>query len=1186
MADERLGASFTIDVNNLKAGLKTANKLIRESQAEFRAAAAGLDKYSDAQKIAQAKIKSLNDIIPQQQNKVDALKKQYEKLKNSVDANGKAFDETSDRAIELRTQIAREEAALKENKAELDKQTKALNELDKSGGDAARAIEDVGDETTKTTGAFTVMKGALANLVADGFRIAISKAKEFASAIVEVGISFDDSMAQVAAVSGATGKELDTLREKAKEMGSSTKFTASEAADAFNYMAMAGWKTEQMIGGIDGILNLAAASGSDLATTSDIVTDALTAMGYAAEDAGRLADVMAAASSNANTNVEMMGQTFQYAAPLVGALGYSMEDTAVAIGLMANAGIKGEKAGTSLRAVMSRLSAPPTECANAMEALNIQLTHADGTMKPLQEIINDLRKAFDGMSESEKTANAKHIAGQEAMSGLLAIVNAAPEDFNKLTSAVENSEGAAQKMADTMLDTLGGDMTVLKSQIEGVQLTIFEKLSPTLRSGVKDAQNFINKVDWTKFGKKAGDAISKVATMGKNFAKNVLPTMTTALKVAGGALKLLIDNFGWLAPAVLTAVTAFKAFKAVMAVTTAITAAKTAVAGLTAGVGLATKAQAVWNATMAANPIGAVLTAVGFLAAGIALLTANTKKATEEEEKQNEKLKELYSTVNDNVESYKNLAQQQQSFVDQGFSELAYYQNLKTELDNIVDKNGKIKEGYEKRAAFIVDTLSEATGIEISLIDGTISKYGELSKSIDNIIEKKRAEILLDSQKEMYSEAFQKRNEGLQTQFDLLLTLTEKESAYNAEKEKVEEAEKRRDNATTRRTRRAANLAVSNAKKKEKAAKDEYDAAKKAYDDQTNLLQTYAYNIGIYEKNLALAHDGEYDKMITTTWNYVSQYEDAENATRQMVVDSIKFEQSNLDMLRGLKEKYNTDIYDSQIAAGENNLNELHKQLAAYNKATETSLGENQVIWSDAMAANLSEITGKNIEFQDAGNGLVQMLVDGEKIGAPRSKEEMAQIASDAVNEITKKEPDAKTAGENLIDGINNGISNEKKQNGVFSKIAAFGSKLLDKLKKSLQENSPSKATREMGQFLLDGIGLGIKGKEKAIYNQATRFGKNVVKSIQEQINGFNGTSILNSVKGQVNAIQRAYDFDGVMTGGANVNPVGSSSVSGNGSKSVVVNQYNTYSQAHSRYEIYKSKQQTAAAVRLALGMV
>lgn len=312
-------------------------------------------------------------------------------------------------------------------------------------------------------------------------------------AAVKTAADFESAMSEVSAISGATGEDFDKLKEKAREMGSKTKFSASQAAEAMNYMAMAGWKTKDMIGGIDGIMNLAAASGEDLATTSDIVTDALTAFGKSAKDAGELADIMAAASSNANTNVGLMGETFKYAAPIAGAMGYTMQDTALAIGLMANAGIKGSQAGTSLRSMFTRLASPPKECAVAMKELGVSITNADGTMKPFREVIDDLRIGFNGLSEAEQAEYAKAIAGQEAMSGLLAIVNAAPSDINKLKNAIDDSNGAAEEMSEIMQDNLNGQLTILKSALEEAAISIGDALVPSIKKAVEKIQEWTDK---------------------------------------------------------------------------------------------------------------------------------------------------------------------------------------------------------------------------------------------------------------------------------------------------------------------------------------------------------------------------------------------------------------------------------------------------------------------------------------------------------------------------------------------------------------------------------------------------------------------------------------------------------------------------------------------------------------------
>lgn len=311
------------------------------------------------------------------------------------------------------------------------------------------------------------------------------------AAAVAVTARFDAGMSKVQAISGATGKEMEQLRDKAKEMGAQTKFSASESAEAFNYMAMAGWKTQDMLDGIEGVMNLAAASGEDLATTSDIVTDALTAFGLSAKDSTHFADVLAAASSNANTNVGMMGETFKYVAPVAGALGFSVEDVSTAIGLMANSGIKGSQAGTALRNIFTRLVKPTGDSAKVMEQLGISVTDSSGQMKDFNTIMGDLRKGFAGLSEAEKAQAASALAGQYGMSGLLAIVNTSEQDFNKLTDAINNADGASAQMAETMMDNLPGALTLFKSALEGLGIRVGEVMTPTITGIVKAFTNFV-----------------------------------------------------------------------------------------------------------------------------------------------------------------------------------------------------------------------------------------------------------------------------------------------------------------------------------------------------------------------------------------------------------------------------------------------------------------------------------------------------------------------------------------------------------------------------------------------------------------------------------------------------------------------------------------------------------------------
>lgn len=389
-------------------------------------------------------------------------------------------------------------------KSETDTLKKSLELMGKAGKTAYNSLKTTGEVAMKS--------------IATAATASVSVMGGVATAAVNVGKSFEAGMSTVASVSGATGAELEKLRAKAKEMGATTAFSATQATDAMNYMAMAGWKTNEMISGIDGIMNLAAASGADLATTSDIVTDALTAFGMTAKDSAEFADVMAAASSNANTNVELMGATFKYVGAAAGAMGYSIQDIAVATGLMANAGIKGEMAGTALRSTITRLAKPTKESQEAMDALGVSLTDSKGKMKSFGEIMTDMRKGMSKMTEDEKASYAAMLGGQEAMSGLLAIANASDADFAKLTKAIEGSTGAAEKMAKVKLDNLEGDITILKSGLEGFGIQIYEEMQKPLRNAAQQATDMVS--DLSKAFSK--DGFEGVITEGGKIISNLL----------------------------------------------------------------------------------------------------------------------------------------------------------------------------------------------------------------------------------------------------------------------------------------------------------------------------------------------------------------------------------------------------------------------------------------------------------------------------------------------------------------------------------------------------------------------------------------------------------------------------------------------------------------------------------------
>lgn len=554
MANRIKGITVEIggDTTGLDKALKSVNTSIRSTQSALKDANRLLKLDPSNTELLSQKQRLLKDAIAATKEKLDSLKVAQEQAKQQLE-NGELGQDKYDA---LQREIVETEEELRRLQQEAATTNTALSKIDVAGQKMEAVGNSIAGAGKKMMGVTTVIGGV-------------------GVAAVKTAADFDSAMSQVAAVSGATGKDFDALRNKAREMGAKTKFSATEAAEAMNYMAMAGWKTEDMLDGIEGVMNLAAASGEDLATTSDIVTDALTAFGLSAKDSGHFADILAAASSNANTNVSMMGETFKYCAPIAGALGFSAEDTAEAIGLMANAGIKSSQAGTALRTIMNNLAGDVKISGKAIGDVTIATTNADGSMRDLSDILSDCRSAFRNLTESEKAQAAESLVGKNAMSGFLALMNAGQGDIDKLSSAIDNCDGSAEKMATTMQDNLAGQLTILKSQLQELAISFGDILMPAIRSIVSKLQGFVDKLNGMDEGTKRtivtiallvasigpllviiGTAISKIGVAMQGFVKlaNGISKLKVAVQGGTGVLGKLGAALGGISAPVLAVV--------------------------------------------------------------------------------------------------------------------------------------------------------------------------------------------------------------------------------------------------------------------------------------------------------------------------------------------------------------------------------------------------------------------------------------------------------------------------------------------------------------------------------------------------------------------------------------------------------------------------------------------------------
>ena len=520
------------DTSKLTAALKDVDKSLSTTQSNLRDVNKLLKLDPGNTELLAQKHRLLGDAVRETKERLETLKTAASQANEAL-AKGEISQNQYDA---LQREIIETEEKLKSLESQASQSAVAIQKI----GLAGENLQTLGSNITNVGTKLMPVSGAVTAL---GYTA------------VKTAADFDSAMSQVAAVSGATGDDLEALREKAREMGEKTKFSATEAAEAMNYMAMAGWKTSDMLNGIEGIMNLAAASGEDLATTSDIVTDALTAFGLTAADSGHFADILAAASSNANTNVSMMGETFKYCAPIAGALGFSAEDTAEAIGLMANAGIKSTQAGTAMRTMMNNLAGEVKFSGAAFGEMTVQTVNADGSMRGLNEILADCRVAFSQMSESEKAANAEMLVGKNAMSGFLAVMNAAPSDIEKLNTAITNCDGSAGDMAATMQDNLAGQLTILMSQLQELAISFGEMLMPIIRDVVTWIQNLVDKLNSMDEGTRS--TILKIGL----FVAALGPVLTVVGKVisAIGTILTIVPKVASAFGAVKTAFTALSA---------------------------------------------------------------------------------------------------------------------------------------------------------------------------------------------------------------------------------------------------------------------------------------------------------------------------------------------------------------------------------------------------------------------------------------------------------------------------------------------------------------------------------------------------------------------------------------------------------------------------------------------------
>ena len=701
-------------------------------QANFSANTAG---FSQGVSELRQKLNELNTAMESTKQRVrntNAEIKQYEKelaqLRQATNNGANASEQQAARMTELRTKIAQAteqlgtlRSAEQDLRGQINHTNRALQEERTQLNDNAQAAATFGD-VLKATLCSAAVQQAVGKLT-EGLKSA-------AAYCYNVGSSFEAGMSQVGAVSGAAADELEALKDKARELGAQTKFTATEAAQAMNYMAMAGWDAQQMLDGIGGVMSLAAASGGDLALTSDIVTDAITAFGLKAEDVGHFSNVLAAASANANTNVAMMGETFKYCAPAAGTLGFSIEDVSEAIGLMANSGIKSTMAGTALRTLFTKLSEDVTVTGKSIGEITVHTSNADGSMRSLKDIVNDLRGAFSRLDPAERSAQAQALAGTYAYSGFLALMNAGAADVDKLRGAIESCGGASEQMAQTMQDNAAGAVTIMKSALEGLGIAVYDHFGEGLTHFVEELTDVFSSLTqsieegglnevFDKLGQNLGAAADDFAEWAARFLPSAVSLVANLVSLLAGLHTELQAGVN----AFLAYKGAALAVKTVAGIVTTVRSISAAIKAAAANTTLWTAAQKGLNAAVAANPAGIIATAVAALVAGVTIFAGHLDDCNEKLRSLNDRAQELTSSAKDYADKSESLRDVKKR-----------YEEIKNSTEDAAEKEKELQALQDElndrfgTMAGNIDLVTGAFDRQVKKLDVLIDRYGALSE--------------------------------------------------------------------------------------------------------------------------------------------------------------------------------------------------------------------------------------------------------------------------------------------------------------------------------------------------------------------------------------------------------------------------------------------------------------------------
>lgn len=1022
-------------------------------------------------------------------NSLTALSKRSDDLKNKLDAQKAKWTTLSNAIKDYESQQAKNKATIQSVQSQLDKEKAKLEEVARVYGESSKEYK------------------AQAKVVDD----LEQQLKELNAQYDKNQITLKQTQAALTSTEAdmkKTGSELKKLGEQAQrasdgtdELGDSAKDAGKKAKDAADdgFTVLRGALADLTARGVEvaigalknlatAVINTAKESLASYASYEQLVGGVDTLFKESSKQVQKYAEVAyKTAGMSANTYMETVTS---FSASLLQGLGGDTKKAAeIADMAIIDMADNANKMGTSIESIQYAYQGFAKDNYTMLD--NLKLGYG-GTQAEMARLVNEsgvMGKAFKATAENVKDIPFDKLI--EAIHKTQESMGITGTTAKEASSTIEGSVSSMKAAWSNLLTSIADDNADLSKSID-------EFVDSAITSG----QNIIPRVKQIieGFKKLVGSLVSDVFPK----LKKEMPELTPLIE----PFEWIIKNYKTVVTAIGAIITAFVVTKITNFVTSVISTVSALGSAIKAADGFAGAIKGIGTA-ISGNPIGLLAGVLAGIVTAIIGVVSSMNEAEKEADEFTKHLEEQTEAVNANKDAYDKLSESVQNTLNAEMSNLQNVTELKNELLDLVDANGKVKEGYEGRAKFILGELNKALGTEYEMTDGVIQKYAELKQSIDSIIETKKAEALLNAQQQLYQEAIAKEAEAYQELDRIKEELLQRDIGRREIEAKIEE---NRNGARDM----YSNLELARLEGEMAKYDEETATIQSNYDTQLGILDKYAYDKAVYEDNMAKFHEGKYDEMTTATWEYNENLKKAGSDEKSQIEAQNKTLQSMLDHKKELKKKNNTDIYDNDIKSLQEQIKANQEELKDYVSTTDKGLSDNLKSWNKGLGKQLSEITGQKVEFKDAGEGLVQMYVDGVATGEPKATAEMEKILKDSLKETTKNEKNFEQAGKDIISGFTRGEGNISLQNVAKNTASNFASSILSTLKKKLGIASPSKETRSMGQFLVQGLSLGIDKEEDSALQQAADFGEAVIDAMNEGLSSQLDTSVIQQLQGAI----------------------------------------------------------------------